>query len=117
MMNKNTQGAEGAQRWKDQKMFKYPEYVIKVNREQQVNQSEKTPIYISLLETDRGRILFDLRIWQDGQPTKYGIYVHNTEMALNILNGLKNYIAEHGEQDKRRESITDVLGYNPFEQE
>ena len=98
-------------------MYKYPDYIVKVEKKRKVSGSDANPVYISLLETDRGRILFDLRVWHDGQPTGRGVYLYDTESALKILNALKDYIAEHGEENRHRESITDVLGYNPFEQE
>lgn len=98
-------------------MYKYPSYIISVDKGEQVNRSDINPIYISLLTTDKGNKFFDLRVWRDGAPTACGVYLNNTESITLVLNALKNYIAEYGEQNRRRESVADLLGYNPFEEE
>lgn len=100
-------------------MFKYQDYITEVHKGPQVNRSKVKPAFISLLKTERGRTIFDVRIWINGEPTGCGVYIQDAEAALKLLNALKDYIAEGGEKSPRRErssreSITDVLGYNPF---
>ena len=103
-------------------MFSYPAYIVEQTKGEQINSSQNKPVYISLLKTDRGYTIFDIRLWRDGEPTGCGVYIQDAEAALKLLNALKDYIAEGGEKGPRRErssreSITDVLGYNPFEEE
>lgn len=99
-------------------MFSYPPYIVQQMKGGQINRSQSKPVYISLLKNERGFTLCDVRLWINGEPTGAGVYVQDKETALNLIKGLQDYVngLEREKQDSFR-SITEVLGYNPFEEE
>ena len=102
-------------------MFKYPDYVLNVERGQKINRSARSPVYISLLKIDDQKNVYeyvlDLRIWRDDQPTACGVFIRGPRTAEKCIKALEEYISKCDEEPQQTEKITDVLGYNPFEEE
>ncbi len=98
-------------------MFSYPPYIVQQTKGEQINRSQKKPVYISQLINERGFTICDIRLWINGEPTGAGVYVQDKEAALKLIQGLQDYVNElEREKQSSFRSITDVLGYNPFEE-
>ena len=72
--------------------FKYPSGLQRCQRIKKINENENAPIWVSILYFDTHKILIDLRMWRNGQPTAMGVFMSH-RMCLELLPLIDRFLA------------------------
>ena len=75
-----------------------------------LNDSDRFDLCATIIRSKRnGGLLFDLRVWVNGEPTRGGVYL-TAPTAENVKKLMEEFL-----EMVAQPSIEDELGYNPFE--
>lgn len=80
------------------KRFKYPNWIMSVQRIERINTSELAPLYVSVLTLSENERLLDIRIWKEDHPTGRGVYLTHAS-GMKLIDLLDQFLDEQDLSD------------------
>ena len=78
--------------------YKYPNWIMSVQRIEKINKSELAPLYVSVLTLSENEKLLDIRIWKEDRPTSRGVYITHTS-GMKLIDLLDQFLDEQDLSD------------------
>lgn len=78
---------------KQNKEYRYPDFLVFLYRAKKINTSMTRPIYVSVLRAKDGHDYYDIRVWtEDNTPTGKGVFFP-VAVSMNLIDTLDRILS------------------------